>query len=296
MFVGLARVIGRLDAAAGKAARAGTNHLRDTGDRLRGQVTRLESADDSGARSIGTVRGEGNLVGTDAAGNFRLFRAEDVVNVPLRNRDGEVIGVSFPSRRGDAESKQRWARADLRSADFVHYAFWNKTPGARKPSWAFGRRREAPWATDSPGKQPIYIHAHARSRTFDVKIKTGRWSSSVVQIDGPTYGELIADNQHLERALLSRPDSPFVLLSCSPAETGGVAAKTLAEHLHTKGALSNDIYAAKGEVMTRTSLRGDEKSSLVGVEVDPVAGDSTESLWERFRKPGAAPPPAAGGT
>ena len=295
MFVGLARVIGRLDEAVGSAARAGTSHLRATGDRLHGRITRLESADGAGRRLLRAGQGEGSMVGTDAAGRFRRFRAEDVVNAPLLDRNGQVVGVTFPSRRGDVGSKQRWARADFRSADIVHYAFWNKKPGARKPDWAFGRRREAPWAAESPGKRPIYVHAHAGSRTFHVDVRTGRWSTTSIEIDGATYGELLADNRHLERALLSHPDSPFVLLSCSPAEAGGTAAKTMAEYLHTKGALSNDIYAARGDVMTQTSLGGKEKSSLVGVEVDPAVGDATESLWDAFRKPRPAPPPPAGG-
>ncbi|WP_062992363.1 hypothetical protein [Nocardia anaemiae] len=302
MFAGLARVIGRLDHAVGNVAKATSSHLAGTGHRIRGTVSRLEHADAEGARHIGRLdseTGARRFVSTDGSGRFHRFNAEDVVSVPLKDRNGKVIGVSFPSRRGDVGSKERWARADFRSSDFVHYAFWRKNPGSKKPEWTFGRRRQAPWADDVSRKNPVYVHAHADSRTFYIKVKTGRWTTKTVQVDGRTYGELLADNQHLERAFVGNPDSSIVLLSCSPARPGGSAAANLAEHLHTQGGLPNtDIYAAKGDVMTQTSLSRGEKSSLVGVEVDPAVGDSADSLWEVYRAPGAsrAPGSADGGT
>ena len=296
MFAGLARVFGRLDDAVGDAAKAAAGHLTGTGNRLRGTVTRLEHADAAAGHSIGRLSGTGPLPGMDRSGRFHRFRAEDVVSAPLKDRDGKTVGVTFPSRRGDVGSKQRWTRADFRSGDKVHYPFWRTNPGATKPKWAFGRRRQSPWADGAENRNPVYVHAHADNRTFYVKVKTGRWSKKTVQIDGHTYGEVLADNQHLERAFAAHPDSPIVLLSCSPAKSGGSAAADLADHLHTRGGLSStDIYAAKGDVMTRTSLDKGEKSSLMGVEVDPAVGDSADSLWDVYRAPGTRHTPRVTG-
>jgi hypothetical protein len=161
----------------------------------------------------------------------------------------------------------------------VHYAFWKENPDAKRPKWVFGRRREAPWADTNP----VYAHAHADDRTFHVKVKTGRWRSEAVQIDGATYADLLASNKHLAQALSTRP-GPLVLLSCSPARPGGSAAASMARQLHSRTDIDRDVYAAKGDVMTQTWQSGEHVSS-VGVEVDPSIGDAADSLWEVHRKP-----------
>ncbi|MBF6296024.1 hypothetical protein IU459_00515 [Nocardia amamiensis] len=164
----------------------------------------------------------------------------------------------------------------------MYYPFW-KNPAAKQPQWVFGRRREAPWSSEDP----VYAHAHADNRTFHIKIKTGRWRSKAVQIDGPTYAELLAGNKHLAQALDAKP-GPLVLLSCSPARPGGSAAASMADHLHTRTDIDRDVYAAKGDVMTQT-WQSRENVSSVGVEVDAATGDAADSLWEVYRAPRGTP-------
>ncbi len=276
-------MLGRLDNAVGNAARAVAGRLTATGTQLRGAAVRLEHADAEGAvpfRRSDTQPAAPRLVGGDLrSGQFVRFRADDVVSVPLIDSQGKVIGVSFPSRRGDVSSKKRWARAKLRSSDQVHYAFWRENPEAKQPKWTFGRRRTAPWADTDP----VYAHAHADSRTFHVSVKTGRWGSKPVQIDGPTYAKLLAANKHLAQALDARP-GPLVLLSCSPARPGGSAAASMSRHLHSETQIDRDVYAATGDVMTQT-WRSREDVSSVGVEVDSSVGDTAETLWEVHRAP-----------
>ncbi|WP_157113787.1 hypothetical protein [Nocardia gamkensis] len=280
-------MVGRLDTAVENAARAVAGRLTTTGAHLRGTAVRLEHADAEGAlpfRHSDTQPVARRMVGGDLrSGQFVRFQADDVITVPLTDSRGNVIGVSFPSRRGDVGSKKRWARAKFMSSDHVHYAFWKEDPAAKKPKWVFGRRRPAPWADTDP----VYAHAHADARTFHVSIKTGRWGSKPVQIDGATYAELLAANKHLAQALDTRP-GPLVLLSCSPARPGGSAAASMSGHLHSRTNIDRDVYAAKGDVMTQT-WRSREEVSSVGVEVDSSVGDAADSLWEVHRAPRDTP-------
>jgi hypothetical protein len=287
-----AQMIGRLDTAVGNAARTVAGRLTATGAQLRGTAVRLEHADAEGAlpfRDPDTQPVSRRMVGADLrSGRFVHFRADDVVSIPLRDSQGNVIGVSFPSRSGDARSKKRWARAKFRSSDHVHYAFWKEDPEAKKPKWVFGRRRAAPWADTDP----VYAHAHADARTFHVSVKTGRWGSKPVQIDGATYAQLLAGNKHLAQALATRP-GPLVLLSCSPARPGGSAAASMSGHLHSRTDIDRDVYAATGDVMTQT-WRSREEVSSVGVEVDSSVADAADSLWEVHRAPRGTPPVSEG--
>lgn len=271
-------MVERLDTAVGDMARALDGRLTGASGHLRNAAGRLEHADSAGRPPIGRMDtgAARSFIGTDSSGKFVRFSSDDVVSVPLKDSRGDVIGVSFPSRRGDIGSKKRWAAAELRSSDHVHYAFWKKDPDATRPSWVFGRRRTAPWADENP----VYAHAHADSRTFHIKVKTGRWSSRPVQVTGDTYAELLARNEHLAQALAAKP-GPLVLLSCSPARESGSAAAAMTQYLHAETGIARDVYAAKGDVMTQ---RWGNVSS-VGVEVDTAIGDAAEPLWEVYRTP-----------
>ncbi|WP_174187211.1 hypothetical protein [Nocardia barduliensis] len=282
-----------MDTAVGNAARAVAGRLTATGAHLRGTAVRLEHADAEGTVPFAhsdIPPSARRMVGADLrSGRAIRFQADDVVSIPLTDSRGNVIGVSFPSRKGDAESKKLWARAKLRSSDHVHYAFWKKDPAAKKPEWVFGQRRTAPWADTDP----VYAHAHADSDTFHISVRTGRWGSKPVQIDGATYAELLAANHHLAQALHTRP-GPLVLLSCSPARPGGSAAASMSGHLHSRTTIDRDVYAATGDVMTRL-WPSQEDISMVGVEVDPKAGDAADSLWEVHRAPRGTPTVPDGG-
>lgn len=230
------------------------------------------------------------LQGTDVHGNPVSFDATDVQSIPLKDSNGNVIGVSFPTKPSDPAAVTRWAGMNRTSDTQFSPATPStvSTPSGPKPSWAFAPAQNAPW---SGGGTPVYVHAHANPNQFAVNVNTGTASNpnwTKVRIDGTTHGQVIASNQHYQQAAGANPNSPLVLMSCSSARPGGTAASSAAAYLQGHGE-NRDVYAPTGTGIRRTSAA--TNTSFYGVEetVD-ASGNKVPGSFQQY--PAQPTPPS----
>jgi hypothetical protein len=139
----------------GQAFKEGTDaigaRLIDTRERI-GAATR-ELVDSDGADRIPWRDNDVELRGKTADGKSVRFNARQVRSIPLRTSDGEVIGVSFPSKVDDAKELREWAGMPIRNAA-TKYQEVEKIPtydgDGVKHMWGFGPYKTTPWADSEP--------------------------------------------------------------------------------------------------------------------------------------------------
>ncbi|WP_174184217.1 hypothetical protein [Nocardia barduliensis] len=254
----------RLERSLSEAGSEIRGEFREFGTRIRQTVDVLENADIRGGRFLDTIP----LVGSASNGEVVRFRPSDVLSIPLRDRQGRVIGVAFPSQRGDIRADQAWASVPVRESDVAYRRVTLDARGA--PEWAH-RALPPPWFDRGDmQRNPVYAHAHAGPDTFEVKVRTGLFCWRTVGVDGATYGYLMAADRNFKRAVKQNPTGQLVMLSCSPG--AGSAGRTAAEFVHAAG-IDFDVHAAN-----RTVARGytENLRSALGVEVDTRDGGGTD--------------------
>ncbi len=181
------------------------------------------------------------------------FGSADVHSIPLRDFYGEFIGVGFPFKKAerfmssDAEGWSLWARAEYRTSDVVYFRDRPGTPDpiTGEPRWNYTNATKVPW-DDGTLQAPVYAFAHGDPG----KIAVGVWSGADVTprtmiVDGPTYGRILAANEHFNRALTRSGDRPVVMMTCSAGHPSISAAKGTAQSLWEAG-VERDVYAPKG--------------------------------------------------
>ncbi|MGK8488416.1 hypothetical protein [Nocardia asiatica] len=260
----------RLERSLAEAGAEIRGEFREFSTRIRQTVDVLENADTRGGRMFDTLP----LVGSTSNGELVRFRPRDVLSIPLRDGQGRIIGVAFPSQRGDIRADQAWARVPLRESDVAYRRVTVDAHGT--PEWAH-RAIPAPWFDRGDVfRNPIYAHAHASSDTFEVKVRAGLFRWRTVGVDGATYGYLMAADRNFKRAVRQNPTGQLVMLSCSPG--AGSAGRTAAEFIHAAG-MDFDVHAAN-----RTVARGytENMRSGLGVEVETRAGVPDTGDWSTY--------------
>ncbi|MFC9434750.1 hypothetical protein [Nocardia sp. NPDC057030] len=298
----LVRAAQRIGIAADKAAEVYVRRSGETADGILLAVRQATTADaeggkffrsmpDGGARSADATHSDLSLSGTTAKGKPVSFQPEDVKNVPLKDADGETIGVMFPSRPGD-DTSGKWASAPTRNSDTtVTRAFVDleETRATNNPSFSAEKPETAPWAQGLTPKRPVYAEAHGETDVFMVKAKLGsrllpRWTT--VTVDGETYGKILATNEHFTRAAGASPDAPVVLVSCQVGDEAMVARST-ADYLHRTGVTTGDVYAPKGLIAASVNNNiSDVGVSDMYVTLLRLRGDGTAPGFEVFPGPG----------
>lgn len=282
----------RLERAFKDVTETVSGRIDRTGNRAWSTAVSAERADQRVAGDIrhvalptraGSPVAQTELKGWTPHGRRVSFEVGDVHTIPLKDRDGNVIGVSFPSRRGDAGSIKRWARAKNRTGDRTYF-LGNARDG--KSLWSAHNEPQAhpaPWTDRVSGRPPVYINAHGSPNSFDVAIRNSKGHLVKVNIDGETMGRIIAGNKHFQQAGARLSDRPVVFLSCNAGTARGSAAKSAAKHLHDTGALRADAYAATGEVnLTTNPLTG---TSKIGVEAQTDVTGKPTTPWTVQRAP-----------
>jgi hypothetical protein len=301
----LSALLGRVPERIGSAAqRAAEVYVRRSGEAtggIRFAVQEESRVDAEGGGLLRSAAGGGQpadgagpdlvLSGTTAKGKPVSFQAKDVKNVPLKDADGETIGVHFPSKPGD-DTTGKWASAPTRNPDTtVTRAFVDveKTRATNKPSFIAEEPETAPWAQGATPKRPIYAEAHGSPEVFQVKANLGsrllpRWTA--VRVDGETYGKILTTNEHFTRAAGASPGAPLVLLSCQVGDEAMVA-RSAAEYLHESGAVTGDVYAPKG----LTGMDANDGVSDMYVTLLKRRGDGTAPGFEVFPGPAVSSTP-----
>lgn len=200
------------------------------------------------------------LTGNNPATNQPMtFRPDQVQSIPLRDSNGNVIGVSYPTKPTDATKVPAWAGKPNRTSDASYIPDYNNTPGGGKP---------APWS----GQTPFYAHAHANPNHFAVNVNTaapGQPPNYVkVHIDGTNHGNLLQSNSHFQNASGANPHRPVVYMSCGSGNPAGNAAASSANVVHG-GGHSGDIFAPSG---SGVRITGKNNNSYYGVKPPATGG------------------------
>ncbi|MEC3920257.1 hypothetical protein [Nocardia sp. CDC160] len=260
--------------------------LLDTRERI--GVATQDLANVDGAVRISWRDNDIDLHGTDRSGNSVRFNARQVRSIPLRTSDGEVIGVSFPSKADDAEELRQWARMPTRNAA-IKYQDVEKIPtddgDGVKHMWAFGPYVATPWAD----RDTIYAHAHGTATSYDVKVTIRtpfRRRSTIVSLDGTEYGKLLEANRYFTRAAGATKDKDLVLISCNAGSPDGSALEGTAAHLHESGALTGSVHGFINEVIWPSNPVTGE-ANLGAAQVTGASGAPTSPI-------ATVPPPTTG--
>ncbi|MEV6428669.1 hypothetical protein [Nocardia sp. NPDC051463] len=165
-----------------------------------------------------------------------------------------MIGVSFPSKRGDITLIQQWARSRHTSSNKEYYPRWAVSEVATRRRRGTPLRdsspETAPWYDAENGLEPTVLNAHASGTGYSIKVKNLQIQKyDVVHVDGIVFGRLAEQSNYFQRACQLHPGSSLLQVSCSPAAAGGDAHALLARYLHGNG-FAGDVWAARDLMST----------------------------------------------
>ncbi|WP_236795217.1 WXG100 family type VII secretion target [Amycolatopsis sp. GM8] len=203
------------------------------------------------------------------------FEPGQVVFKPLLDRNGEVVGICFPTKRGDVDEAARWLGKPNRTSDstYVH----DFRPGA---DYTSAPTKPSPWA----GQKPFYIYGHANPDEYAVAVRRPGGGTDINTIDGATHGKLVSDNYFFQQASRANPHRPVVYTSCLSGHPDGTAAADSAAAVHV-GGHKGTAYAPTGTVYSISK----NDSSYYGVEpaVDGQ-GNTVAGEFRPYPKPGGS--------
>lgn len=268
-------VVRRLRTRAAKAGRILYRDVSGAAGDVRRIVEHFVTVDSRGLPTFpeadsSAPRFVGQSVSKSGKGRIYEFTPNQIRSAPILDSDKNVVGVHFPSKLRDNKAPWTFTRDGFEKArnQYTQALLMPKTPTWRKvlerilplpgtPKWTFGRAWPAPW----PNENLIFPRAHAGPNGYDIQIKkkvVGKFSRWVrVQVDGNTYGRILAANKHFNEAYDNikqknhgKPVVAHVVqMSCSPAR--GTAARESFESLNSAGIGTFDVYAAKGLQITK---------------------------------------------
>ncbi|WP_227999912.1 hypothetical protein [Nocardia australiensis] len=190
------------------------------------------------------------LYGLDRNKHYVEFTFAQVRAVPVRSHDGKLIGVSFPSKRGDITAIQQWGRWRHTSANREYYPVWAVSDVATRKRRAAPRSNTPPEPAPWGDAEPIVLNAHTTGTGYRIKVKNLQTQEyDLVDVDGIVAGRLAMENKFFQGARQRHPGSPLLQVSCSPAAKGGDAHWLLARYMHGNG-FTGDIWAAKDLMYT----------------------------------------------
>lgn len=250
----------------------------------------------------------GRTASRRGSGRLLEFTADRIRSVAVVDPDKNVVGVRYPSKLRDSKTTLTFTRkgySKIRSEYTEAFTTFSSSPMrrllerilplARRPKWSFGRSWPAPW----PNEKLIFTRAHAGPHGYTIHVEKklvgnlNRWVR--VRVDGKTYGNILAANEHFNAAYAriraeagSEPVvANIIQMSCSPAR--GPAAQESFESVNSAGIGTFDVYAPKSDQYTFWSeSRGDVVRQEAGgmteqaVKVRPdVEGMPTP--WQVYR-------------
>ena len=168
------------------------------------------------------------------------YRPDQVQSIPLKDNNGNTIGISFPSKPTDQANLGKWAGKPVRNSDNSY----TKNRKSNDPNLN-AAKTDTPWK----GKNPFYVHAHAEPKGYYVNVNTApagappKWE--VMGVRGDSYGQLVASNSHFQAASKADPNRPIVQMSCQAGSPSGNAAQTSSAAMHNAGH-SGQIFAPTG--------------------------------------------------
>lgn len=241
-------------AKVSESAAASLNHAQITGARRLG-----EAGTPGGHGGDGFVEG----IGPDSA--VVRFRPEQVHSIPIKDGNGDIFGVSFPTKAQDEGQITSWSQQPTRTSDVAYVPVpTDKLPNPNEPAptiapdWSF-RPEPAPWGADVQriGHAPVYVDAHGNPTSFAVAADLGApGGRTVVRVDGANFGRVLEGNPHFRRALAENPGMPVVSMSCKTAPEGSTAAESTAQYLQNEAGVDRDFHAWTGLVNPVTGENG----------------------------------------
>ncbi|MEU7769140.1 hypothetical protein AB0B25_29150 [Nocardia sp. NPDC049190] len=184
----------------------------------------------------------------------RLEHIHDIRIHPLIDHEGNVFGISFPTRKADIatgfpsdeEFYSEWSRMPNRMADreFVPKELITPADGA-EPYWEEkSYSHPAPWSDDARDGM-LYVQAHADTNGIHIEANLGTdthpdWQIKV--IDGEFFGRIVAANKDFLAASRAGPDKPLLMLVCSAGDPVHAHAERVARAIHHVG-MNHDVYA-----------------------------------------------------
>ncbi|WP_040793420.1 hypothetical protein [Nocardia paucivorans] len=167
------------------------------GEPLREAASKLSGANLKARREF--------LTGIDPfTGTSRSFEIRHVESVPLADSNGKVIGVKFPAQQDNADNWVRWARAERRTSDIAYSTkepVVTPHPDGGGSRWELPEARQAPWASGD-GQPPTYVFTHGNpDGERIVRELSDSGETSDIRVDGPTFGRILAANDHYRRAI-----------------------------------------------------------------------------------------------
>lgn len=171
----------------------------------------------------------GPLIGLDNNGYEYRFDHAHVRASSMRDAQGLLIGISFPTQPQDIATLTRWAQAPNRTADREFFTV-RLTGDVQRPREEH-RRHPAPWAD-----RPLYVHAHAGIHTFRISVNTGTGNGlTTLSVDGETFGRILRHHQGFQEARRNTPGQDGLLMACSTGHPEATAARDMARYLHDRG-------------------------------------------------------------
>lgn len=237
------------------------------------------------------IKPDDRLSGLDATGTEVRFRPEQVGSRELKDARGNVIGVTYAD--GDrAELARQWTRAKFRRGDRLLDMEYRVRGRGR---WYHADTWDTMWRR--PGaKPPLYVHADSDPDTFDVTISkgVGPWRKrSTVQVDGTTFGRILAQDKHFQAAVAETDERSIVLLAGSSAYPGGSAARTAAAYLHGEAGVSADVYAPTARIWLTVDERMSSSELKAELMTDPEDEYGETWLGNPFEQYSAPPATSA---
>jgi hypothetical protein len=210
---------------------------------------------------------------SEITGRKISFTPNEVRVEPLIAWDRQVIGVHFPSERGDAKHSATWASRVFRDGDSSYVP--NYDP---KKIYHRGMGRPAPWFDPTAPRVPFFVDGHSDSKEFVVRLKRPWYrGSGKVDLNGNTLGQLLGTVDHFRDASRADRTRPLVYVACDAGNPSGRLAADSARSLRAIGH-RGDVFAATGSVFQSYEAG----RSWIGVEKGEHVGKKIPGEYKRF--------------
>ncbi|APU16968.1 MULTISPECIES: WXG100 family type VII secretion target [Actinoalloteichus] len=162
----------------------------------------------------------------------RRFRLDTVYSNTLRDKNGRVLGIGFPTKPEDARNQQNWANADHGHWDRKNLEIARDRPQDRPTGYW---ERTAPWANEPSPSRPFVAMAHSGGNQFQVQTPTGPNNQMEnVTVTPESYHKIVTSNRVYQDRMAGNTN-PLLMVSCNTGSPGREGASRFANALHESG-------------------------------------------------------------